>query len=80
MNKVYTGEGCMDLPAHADGTQITSCWEPSEEEMKVLWEALSKGEAPKIYLSILGNIQIPVWITAENPFILVGEGDNKHEE
>lgn len=79
-NILYTGEGCSDLPAFADGHEIISCWEPTEDELTLLKETLDKGEVPKIYLSLMGTVQIPVWISAGSPFTIDEKGDNNNEK
>ena len=37
-------------------------WEPNEEELEYIKKCINNNEKPKIYLSILGITQPPVWV------------------
>jgi len=61
-NTTYVADGCEDLPAYKDDTQIISCWSMTlVERFKVLITG-------KIWYSVLGQQQPPVWIDVNNPF------------
>ena len=62
-NCVYRATGCGDLPALKTETHIVSCWEMTEKEKE---EFLKTG---KIYLSIAGNLQPPVSLYVDRPYI-----------
>lgn len=77
-NTVFVANGCENLPAcklenEKFGTsEVISCWEFDEEDVKLLTEQLAKGETPRIYLSVLGG-QPPVWLHCGSPFVKEGE-------
>lgn len=67
-NTLYKADNCFDLPVDRGineefGCQsLTSCWEPNEEELEYIKKCINNNEKPKIYLSILGITQPPVWV------------------
>ena len=63
MNCIFKAEGCGDLPALKTDKHIVSCWEMTEKEKE---EFIKTG---KIYLSVLGNIQPPVALYIDRPYI-----------
>lgn len=69
-NRVYqkpqgwTDEECQPLPVFTDGKQCVSLWEPTPEER----HAIATG-APVYLLVVLGDIQPPVLLTTDSPFI-----------
>ena len=64
-NVIYKASGCLDLPTYKDENEIISCWTPNEEELEYIKACIAKGEKPKIYLSIMGNNQPPVYVGCE---------------
>lgn len=62
-NCVFTAPNCGDLPALKTENHIVSCWEMTEKEKA---EFLKTG---KIYLSVMGNIQPPVSLYVDRPYI-----------
>ena len=63
VNCIFKAEGCGDLPALKTDNHIVSCWEMTEKEKK---EFMKTG---KIYLSVRGNIQPPVALYVDRPYI-----------
>lgn len=63
MNCIFKAEGCGDLPALKTDKHIVSCWEMTEKEKE---EFIKTG---KIYLSVRGNIQPPVSLYVDRPYI-----------
>lgn len=67
-NAIFTADGCDDLPvdrginSYYNLPSLTSCWEPTDEEIKYIKQCIENNEKPKIYLDILGTAQPPVWI------------------
>ena len=68
-NKVFTkpegwfDEECQPLPVFQNDEQIISCWEVTNEDI----EKMKKTK--RIWLSIHGNAQPPVWVSADYPFM-----------
>jgi hypothetical protein len=63
MNVTFTAPGCEPLPTFADGTQIVSCWELTEEERQKI------AEGGHLYLHIFGSQQPAVALSAGFPFV-----------
>ena len=63
-NCVYKAQGCGDLPALRTDNHIFSCWEMTEKEKQ---EFLKTG---KIYLCVMGEIQPPVSLYVDRPYII----------
>ncbi len=63
MNCIFKAKGCGDLPALKTENHIVSCWEMTEKEKE---EFLKTG---KIYLSVMGNMQPPVALYVDRPYI-----------
>ena len=67
-NTLYKADNCFDLPIDRGVNEefrcksLTSCWEPNEEELEYIKKCINNNEKPKIYLSILGITQPPVWV------------------
>lgn len=80
-NTIFKADNCFDLPVDRGFNSktgfhsLTSCWEPNEEELEYIKQCIENNEKPKIYLSILGLTQPPVWVGCN----LYKDGDN-HEE
>ena len=80
-NTVFKADNCFDLPVDRSFNSktgfhsLTSCWEPNEEELEYIKQCIENNEKPKIYLSILGLTQPPIWVGCN----LYEDGDN-HEE
>lgn len=55
-NTVFTADGCENLPAYKCGnekhgtSEVISCWELEENDIKLLLNQIAGGEVPKIYL------------------------------
>ena len=69
MNCIFKAEGCGDLPALKIDKHIVQCWEMTEKEKE---EFIKTG---KIYLSVLGNIQPPVALYIDRPYIRQQKGE-----
>lgn len=63
VNCVFKAPGCGDLPAVKTDKSIVSCWEMTEKEKE---ELLKTG---KIYLLVMGEIQPPVSLYVDRPYI-----------
>lgn len=63
MNCIFKGQNCGDLPALKTDTHIVSCWEMTEKEKE---EFTKTG---KIYLAIHSNMQPPVSLYVDRPYI-----------
>ena len=61
-NTIYKAPGCFDLPAHKEEHSITSCWQPSDKEMEYIKKCIENDTKPNIYLSLLSQVQVPVWL------------------
>lgn len=67
-NTIYVADGCNDLPVsrtmdtETQCYNLTSCWEPTDEEMTYIQECIANNQKPKIYLSMLSKGHPPVWI------------------
>lgn len=62
-NCVCRAPGCGDLPALKTEKHIVSCWKMTEKEKE---EFLKTG---RIYLSVMGEIQPPVALYVDRPYI-----------
>lgn len=77
-NMVFVANGCEDLPGcrlknEKFGTsEVISCWELEEKDIRLVLDQIASGETPKIYLSCMGG-QPPVWLYCGSPFVKVGE-------
>lgn len=77
-NAVFVANGCENLPGcklenKKFGTsEVISCWELEEEDIKLILEQIAGGEIPRIYLSCLGG-QLPVWLHCGSPFVKESE-------
>lgn len=59
----WTDEQCCSLPAYWGEDQIISCWKLSfKERIKLLFMGI-------MWLCIYSNVQPPVYLTTDNPFI-----------
>ena len=65
-----TDEECGSLPAFRGDGQIISCWQMS---LKDRLHALFTG---RMWLSIHGEVQPPVWVGPDCPFIKQKEATN----
>ena len=63
MNCIFTAPGGGDLPALKTDKHIVSCLKMTDKEKK---EFMKTG---KIYLSVMGNIQPPVSLYVDRPYI-----------
>ncbi len=55
----FTGDGCDDLPAQSDGTQVLTCWSLN------LRERLSALIFGRVWLCVQGGGHPPVWLRCE---------------
>ena len=62
-NCIFKAPECKELPALKTEKHIVSCWEMTEREKE---EFLKTG---KIYLSVMGNMQPPVSLYVDRPYI-----------
>lgn len=61
-NTTFIADGCGDLPAHKGGGQIISCWKGTiTDRIRYLFTG-------KIWFSVLGKSQPPIWLGTESPF------------
>ena len=80
-NTIFKADNCFDLPVDRGFNSktgfhsLTSCWEPDEEELEYIKQCIENNEKPKIYLSILGVTQPPVWVGCN----LYEDGDNNEK-
>ncbi len=68
-NVIYVAEDCGNLPAYKGYGQIISCWKMTLVERI---KALITG---KVWLSVLGINQPPVYLCVNNPFKEGGNDD-----
>lgn len=80
-NTLYKADNCFDLPVDRGFNSkmgvhsLTSCWEPDEKELEYIKQCIENNKKPKIYLSILGVTQPPVWVGCN----LYEDGDNNEK-
>lgn len=65
-NKIYIGDDMFDLPAHDDGTYLTTCWQLNKEDI----ERIAK--TGKFYLRIMARRQPPIMLDTVSPFAVPG--------
>lgn len=66
----WTREQCGDLPFHYDGQAYVSCWEPSDEERRLI------AEGAPVWLYVWGRAHPPVKVTAESPWAAAPASDD----
>lgn len=66
-NKVMKAPGCGDLPVYHGQGQFISCWELTEEQIQDIIDN------KRIWLSVFGSGQPPVWLSTDYPFIEAGD-------